>query len=367
MEAVEQATLALWSVGGVGPKSLQLLERALGPLGQLLDAPMRRWLPHAPLQPGARRELGWYPSLRERCGEILEETAASSLEVCFPGDPAWPRALDGIPSGPPLLWRVGPGARAAPRRRVAMVGTRTPEQGFRRFVAQLVRELVEGQPVGVVSGLARGIDQWCHAAASEAGAETWAFLGSGLGALDGGLWGPAFALLDAGGTLFSEFPPRKRADKRTFPRRNRLISGASEVVLMLRGGLRSGALYTVAAARAQGRPVLAVPGDPSREDSEGCNLLLRNGHARACLSADDLREALALPRQPAHAPAQHVPPEALSKPARDALAALSQVACDLEAVQAHTGLDAATAAIALSELELLGLALLLPGRLYARL
>jgi DNA processing protein len=139
------------------------------------------------------------------------------------------------------------------------------------------------------------------------------------------------------------------------------------VVLMLRGDLGSGALYTVTAALAQGRPVLAVPGDPSQPKSAGCNLVLHNGHARACLSASDLRAALGLPvRTPQPATNAYVPAEALTEVARSALAALSRQACDLEAVQVKTGLDAVTASTALSELELLGLVLQLPGRLYER-
>ena len=140
-----------------------------------------------------------------------------------------------------------------------MVGTRHPEQGYLHR-ARAFAAAVAGAGAGVVSGAAAGVDRSCHLGALDVGGETWAFLGSALDEVD-----PAQArlvplILDGGGAVYSELPPGIRASTHTFPRRNRLISGASDAVLVLRAGRHSGAMHTVAAARAQGRPILACPG-----------------------------------------------------------------------------------------------------------
>jgi DNA processing protein len=286
------------------------------------------------------------------------------MRVAFAGEWAFPARLQGVADAPPLLFyrgRVGP-----PRRRVAMVGSRHPDQGFLPFARTFARQVAEGG-VGIVSGAAMGVDRACHWGALDAGGETWAFLGSALDELDTAQARLLPPFLERGGVFFSELPPGVRASITTFPRRNRLIAGASDAVLVLRAGAGSGSLYTAKAGQAQGRPVLALPGDVRNECAAGCNTLIRDGDARACLGVEEVWSAVGV------FPDRMVPPgaggswEELSAEARGTYQVLDRVPQTFDEVLAESRLSPAALTSALVELELSGLVIQHPGKLYERI
>ncbi|MBJ6764285.1 DNA-processing protein DprA [Myxococcaceae bacterium JPH2] len=365
LSAEQQACLALWAIPGLGPRTLAGLRVfAQGDLGALASSPVREWVARAPVPAPVRARLARVESLPALAERLWTACQSSGTQVAFAGQPAYPERLREVADAPPLLFYRGePGP---PRRRVAMVGSRHPDQGFLPFARTFARRVAESG-VGVVSGAAAGVDRACHWGALDADGETWAFLGSALDALD-----PAQArllphLLGRGGVFFSELPPGVRASTTTFPRRNRLISGASDAILVLRAGLSSGSLYTVEAGRAQGRPVLALPGDVWQEAAAGCNALLRDGLARACTSPEDVWRAVGI-----H-PGRAVPPgedaswwEALSTEARGAYRLLGKVPRSFDDVLAGGQLSVAALTSALVELELSGLVVQHPGKLYEK-
>jgi DNA processing protein len=255
------------------------------------------------------------------------------------------------------------------RRRAALVGSRTPEGGFLTWAGRLAEE-VAAAGVGVVSGAALGVDRACHYGALAAGGETWAFLGSALDEVDPAQMKVAEAILGGGGCIWSELPPGTRASRTTFPRRNRLISGASDAVVILRAAKGSGTLLTRDHARAQGRPVLAVPGNPWLAEAEGANRLIQDGQARLCLGAKDVFEAVGLVAERVGAtlpPGRPLEELGLSEKARAALVALEPGRPRvLEDVLAGCGLPPLAGVTALAELESAGLLVQHPSRLYER-
>ncbi|XXF75554.1 DNA-processing protein DprA [Myxococcaceae bacterium GXIMD 01537] len=360
----QQALLALWAVPGLGPRTLAALRAfAGGHLAPLLHAPVREWVAEAPLKPAVRRRLASVPALAPLAARMWEVCASGGMRVAFAGERAYPERLREVADAPPLLFykgEVGP-----PRRRVALVGSRHPDQGFLPFARGFARQVAEGG-VGVVSGAAMGVDRACHWGALDAGGETWAFLGSALDALDVAQARLLPHFLERGGVFFSELPPGVRASTTTFPRRNRLISGASDAVLVLRAGTGSGSLHTAHAGRAQGRPVLAFPGDLLNEAASGCNALLRDGHARACLSARDVWQAVGVLPERAVPPGTGPSWESLSEEARGAYRVLSRVPRSFDAVLEDSHLSPAALTSALVELELSGLVVQHPGKLYEK-
>jgi DNA processing protein len=308
-------------------------------------------------------------SLAKVAQRVEERAAKGRMQVVFPGDPAFPTNLVGVPGAPPLLFFRGTVQQG--RRRVAMVGSRNPEGGF-LSIAQRLAKAVASAGVGVVSGAADGVDDACHKGCLEAGQETWAFLGSALDELDPAQAKLAPLILDAGGSLYSELPPGVRASTVTFPRRNRLISGASDAVLVLRAKKKSGALHTVKAAHAQGRPVLALPGDLWNPAAVGCNELIANGEARICLGPEDVWAALGtspgMVALPSDSGSGILDASAsLSKEAKSAYAALSKTPTSFDEVRSATELSSAALTSALCELELNGLAVQHPGKRYERI
>jgi DNA processing protein len=298
----------------------------------------------------------------------VERARERHMNIAFPGDPAYPHQMVGMRDAPAVLFWVG--ALGAPRRRVAMVGSRHPEQGFLERAQRLARRVAE-RGVCIVSGAAEGIDRACHQGALEAGASTWAFVGSALDQLDSAQAALLPSVLAGGGMFFSELPPGVRATKQTFPRRNRLVSGASDVVVVLRAGQKSGCVHTVAAALQQGRDILVVPGDPELPSAAFSNALIQDGLARVCLRAEDVWNALGVQADEvaAEGPREEVAVdwERLSGQARVAYDALSsERAVEFDDVLAHSQLEAATLTSALCELELVGLVVQKPGKRYER-
>ena len=176
---------------------------------------------------------------------------------------------------------------------LTVVGSRHYSQYGQEACAKLIGGLA-GYPVGIVSGLALGIDTLAHQAALAARLPTIAFPGSGL---DRSVLPPhsnrplAEAIVAAGGALVSEFEPLYPAGLHTFPRRNRLMAGLARAVLVVEAAERSGTLITARLALDYNRDVLAVPGSIFALNSQGANRLIRQG-ATPITSSNDLLEAL---------------------------------------------------------------------------
>ncbi|MBX7113006.1 MAG: DNA-protecting protein DprA [Myxococcaceae bacterium] len=365
----KRALLGLWCVQGIGPKTLAALEETFYSLEALLDVPIAEWANAVALRPQAKTSLAPYAKLEDIAAEAQTRLQRAEIQVAFKDDAAYPPNLATVNDAPPLLFHWGPGANGRSRRRLAMVGTRHPNQGFNQFARAFAFE-VAARGAGVVSGAAEGIDQACHHGALAAHGETWAFMGSGLDELDASqreLWPH---VRDGGGTYFSEFPPGRRGDKSTFPRRNRLISGASDAVLVLRAGETSGALHTARYAVEQGRVLLAMPGDPHNPSAQGCLALIRDGHARICFDVEGAAQALGLTGLRAGPLEQTVVQgklEDFSSAAQRAFSLLTKHPQDFDALDAKWGAGSAELSSALCELELAGWVVQRPGRRYEKI
>ena len=276
-----------------------------------------------------------------------------------PGDGQYPEALARIPQRPDVLRLVG--SLGGARRRVAMVGSRLADE----YGVELARSISAGLAragVSIVSGGALGIDAAAHEGALEAGGHTVAVLGTGVDvvypAQHRGLFG---RILEAGGALVSEQPDGTPGLKQNFPRRNRIVSGLSEAVVVVRAGDGSGALITAAWARAQGVPVLAVPGDVRDPLSAGTTALLRAG-ARVVATADDVLAVLGLDGPPE----RQLPLPELGAEESALLAALARRPRHADDVARVAGLTPGAALAGLLSLELQGLCEQRPGHTFLR-
>jgi len=361
--AERDALLALWAVPGIGSIGLGGMRHwAAGRWHDLLDTPVRDWVDGLPASDAVRARLRAAGSLRGLADEVRERAARGQMEVVHRGDPAYPERLAEVRDAPPVLFMRGTVGR--PRPRLAMVGTRHPEQGYLRHARAFAAAVAAGG-AGVVSGAAVGVDRACHLGALDVGGETWAFLGSALDEVDAAQARLVPPILDGGGAVFTELPPGIRASRETFPRRNRLISGASDAVLVLRAPKKSGAMHTVAAARAQGRPVLACPGETWADAALGSNLVVARGLGRLCIEPLDALRAVGLDgTSPPGEPGRPMP--GMSDAAESLYRLLGREARPVEELEDGAALDPDVAVSALCELELLGLAIQIPGRRYQR-
>ncbi len=278
-------------------------------------------------------------------------------------DTAYPQALREIPSPPPLLFVRGdlPGDDSPA---VAIVGTRkcTP---YGRQVARKLGYDLAARGVVVVSGMALGIDGEAHQGALDAGGRTVAVLGCGVDITYPPQHEDLANNIAASGAIVSEFPFGTEPAKYTFPQRNRIISGLSLGVVVIDAPTKSGALITAGLAGDQGRTVFAVPGDITRPESRGANLLIRDG-AVLVQSAEDILEELnlspaAMIGKPGVAGAPSLPPEEAA-----AFQALAGGVLTVDDLVAATTLDAPKVMAALMLLEMKGLVRRFGGGSYGR-
>ncbi len=221
-------------------------------------------------------------------------------------DAEYPLRMRTIAVPPPILFVRGDAALLqAPT--VAVVGTRAPSAAGVALACKLARDLAS-RGVCVASGLARGIDTAAHRGALDAKGDTVAVLGTGVDVVYPPENADLMARVADHGCVVSEQWCGTPGASHVFPRRNRIISGLSEGVVVVEGGLKSGALITSRWALEQGRDVGAVPGFPGDFRSAGPNQLLKDG-AFVVEDANDvlanlarLRSALAATAAPPGAP-----------------------------------------------------------------
>lgn len=282
-----------------------------------------------------------------------------SARTIRPGDGHYPERLARTADRPAELRLRG---ELEDRRRVAVVGSRHPDS----YGEDLARALAAGLAragVSVVSGGALGVDAIAHRAALDAGGHTVAVLGTGVDVLYPASNRPLLErVLAEGGALVSELPDGTPGFPANFPRRNRIISGLSEAVVVVQAGERSGALVTAGWASSQSVPVFAVPGDVREPLSQGPLALLRRG-ARVAASAEDVLAALGIAASPE--PGQLALPT--FPPDESALlAALARRPRHADEVARRAGLAPGPALAGLLTLELEGLCEQRPGHYFLR-
>ena len=208
-----------------------------------------------------------------------------------------PASTEGNDSGEKSIRIATPDTERAGRTfGIAMVGTRRPGTSAKLLCKRLVESL-RGTRAVVVSGLAQGIDSFCHEAALDAGIPTVAVLAQGLDTrIEGSRGELAQRILEAGGALVSQFEPDEVAYKGNFPARNKIISGMSDTTLVVQSKAKGGALLTAEFARKEGKMLYAIPGDFDSEVASGPNTLLDRGLAKPVFSPESLRSVLGLPK-----------------------------------------------------------------------
>lgn len=357
------AWVALALTPGIGPKRFAaLLAATETPLGAL-SAPFA-FLCTIPgisrASATAIRETD--PADGAQVLERVEELGASAL---FPDDAEFPASLREIPDAPVLLFSLGRRELLA-EPAVAVVGSRdhTP---YGAEVCRMVSDAAARAGIVVVSGMARGLDAIAHQAALDQGGPTIGVLGNGLGVVYPAANRALYERVARDGLLLTEFPPGERPHAGSFPRRNRLISGLSRVVVVVEAAITSGALVTVECALAQGKEVLAVPGPISSRTSVGVNRLIRDGATPLLEMADLLAHFPESPTHPGTAGetvATAAPVAGRTEDERAVMAELAAAGTHLDQVVAALGHPVGEVLGILLDLELAGFVEQLPGRIF---
>ncbi|MGV3763910.1 DNA-processing protein DprA [Parapedobacter sp.] len=285
------------------------------------------------------------------------------IEPLFWGDGAYPRRLAECTDAPLLLYYRGNADLNAPHM-VSIVGTRNATAYGKSICADLIPAL-SAYNVTVVSGLAYGIDSYAHRNALNHDIPTVGVLGHGLDRIyPAANREMAAKMLDCGG-LLTEFPSGTKPDRQNFPMRNRIIAGLADVTIVVEAAAKGGALITAELANSYSRDVCAFPGSLHQEFSEGSNYLIKTHRAHLITSAKDLQYLMNWE------PASTQKPKQLQLPV--SLSASQQRVYDMIHTARELSIDALSLqlrwpqsklAVTLLELEMHGIVIALPGKVY---
>lgn len=280
------------------------------------------------------------------------------------GDPDYPQRLLHAYDAPVLLYYRG-SADLNAAKVISVIGTRTPTDYGKDRVRDLLSALASLAPV-IVSGLAYGIDTLAHQHALDAGLETIGILAHGLDRIY-----PqankrlAKAMLEQGG-LLTDFPSGTNPDAVNFPRRNRIVAGLADAVVVIETGEKGGSMITARMAHGYDRELFALPGRVTDARSAGCLAMIKEQRAHLLTSPEDIAEVMNWAERPGKSPlAQTMLPLTLS-PAEAVILDLvrEQGSLRTEEIRQLANLPHGEAANALLSLEMQQVLVALPGGRY---
>ena len=282
----------------------------------------------------------------------------------FITDKNYPQRLLNCYDSPALLYYRG-NADLNTSKIIAVVGTRN-NSDYGKTVCEKIMEDLASENILVVSGLAFGIDTIAHKAALKNNLQTIAVLAHGLDRIYPAQNKTLAKQMIEHGGLLTEFISHTNPDKQNFPKRNRIVAGISDAVIIMETGKKGGSLITAELGNNYNKDVFAIPGRVNDSKSEGCNYLIKNNKAALINGADDLLEMMNW--KPVDKPAVKKQRELfieLTPDEKIVVAILQQQeAVHIDEMYFKSGLSSSAVAAALLMLEMQGVVASMPGKLY---
>jgi DNA processing protein len=208
------------------------------------------------------------------------------IKPLFYMDKAYPNRLKHCIDSPIMLYYKG-AADLNKEKIISVVGTRRASDYGKEICSQLIGDL-SNLNLLVVSGLAYGIDAKAHQAALQFGMETVGVLAHGLDRIYPYSHRAMAEKMVQSGGLLTDYMSKTNPDRENFPKRNRIIAGLADALIVVESAIKGGALITANIANSYNRDVFAVPGKVIDNFSEGCNYLIKTNKAALIQSARDI-------------------------------------------------------------------------------
>jgi len=240
------------------------------------------------------------PAIFAQIEKEMEWMDKHDISLCFFNDSDYPERMRSCQDAPFLFYCKG-NKNFNLTKFIAIVGTRSATQYGKEVVKRIVSDLC-GHDVTIISGLAEGIDTMAHEQALVHNLKTYAVLGSGLNMIY-----PfsnqklAEMIVEKEGSLITEYSHNTIPDRLNFPRRNRIIAGMSDAIIVIETAKRGGSMITAHIASAYKRDVFAVPGNIFDENTSGCHELIKTGKATILTSGKELIEIMGWAHEPVKA------------------------------------------------------------------
>ncbi len=234
-------------------------------------------------------------SVLKRAEEEIEFISKYKIRPLFFTDEDYPQRLKYCNDSPVILYYKG-NANLNAEKIVGVVGTRKPDEYGIEMTEKLVADL-SGTGILIVSGLAYGIDAYAHKYALDNNLETVGVVGHGLDRVyPSSNTALAKKMVKRGGVL-TEFMSETNPDAVNFPKRNRIVAGICDSVVVVQSKRDGGSLITATIASSYNKDVFAFPGEAGSELSEGCNGLIKRNKAALIENAADLLDAMGWAQQ----------------------------------------------------------------------
>ena len=224
----------------------------------------------------------------DRIHQEIDRLSKANIEPILYTSPKYPYRLKHCDDAPVVLYYKG-NADLNADKVIAIVGTRKPTEQGRQYVKTYLEALASTSPL-VLSGLAYGIDYQAHRIAIDVGLNTIGVLANGLHTIYPGIHTDLAREMVYQGGLLTEFTLGTKPDKQNFPKRNRLVAGMCDALLVVETDSKGGSMITAEIAASYNRDIFAIPGRITDTTSKGCNELIRENKARLTLSPQDLME-----------------------------------------------------------------------------
>jgi DNA processing protein len=299
-------------------------------------------------------------------GEIRKAEQCNARILVYT-DPYYPALLREIYNPPMVLYVRG---KEIPLQKtlISVVGSRNPTHYGRKAAEKIALGLAR-RGVGVVSGLARGIDAAAHSGCLMGHGFTIGVLGTGIDVVYPESNRTLFERIEENGAIVSEFPTGTPPEPRNFPIRNRIISGLSRGTVVVEATRNSGSLITASSALDQGREIFAVPGSIDSFKSTGSHFLIKQG-AKLIENADDILAEFGFFGRADTGKSVPANPDGTPRDMNDLEKRVYEIIGDypvhIDDIVRQANMDAGKVAGILMKMELEGIVRQLPGRMFVR-
>lgn len=285
------------------------------------------------------------------------------IRPLFLTDKDYPQRLLHCYDPPSLLYYRGNTDLNVPRI-ISVIGTRNYTEYGRQVTEELVGSL-QAQQVLVISGLALGIDAIAHKAAMQNGLATIGVLAHGMDSLYPSQHRSLAKEILMQGGLLTEFRRNTKPDKHNFPKRNRIVAGMADATIVIETAVKGGSMITAELADSYNHDLFAVPGRTTDTRSSGCLELIRQNKAMIFTGTEQLIETMGWEEKKK----RPRPPQKelfidLTDDEKRITGLLQENAMPIDALYFKSGLSSSNVAAAILDLELKGIIVSLPGKIY---
>ncbi|MCY7291193.1 MAG: DNA-processing protein DprA [Ferruginibacter sp.] len=297
------------------------------------------------------------------CEEEMAFIEKNKISTLFITDETYPKRLLNCYDSPTLLFYKG-NANLNTTKIISIVGTRNNSEYGKATCEKLLEDIAE-QNVLVISGLAFGIDSIAHKAALKNKLKTVGVVAHGLDKIYPAQNKMLAKEMLSHGGLLTDFMSGTNPDRQNFPRRNRIVAGICDALIVIESSKKGGSLITAELANSYNKDVFAIPGRANDLRSEGCNYLIKNNKSLLITCADDLLHIMNWKNEPKKVKKQRelfIELTADEKIITDILA--QQETIQIDELYFKSGLSSSAVANALLMLEMQGVVAMMPGKVF---